>query len=236
MIGLVPSGLRVMHDRYASVPMIGLAIVIGFGAADLSARLRAPRWAVGAVAVAVLGACAAQSWVQVGYWRDSLTLFDHTLAVTERNAIVHYYRGNALAEQGDLETARVEFERALEIYPIYPDANDRLGLLYLRHDRGDLALPYLRRAIEARPHWPEAHLDLGEAQWLLGERDRALASFERAVSQAPHWAEAHYWLATARHEQGQPERAADAYREALRIDPTHERARQGLARLRRRTR
>ena len=84
VVGLLPFGLRVMHDRYSYVPMIGLAIAISFGAADLVARFRVPRAVPIAAATVVLTLCAVLSWNQAGVWRNSLTLFDHALAVTER--------------------------------------------------------------------------------------------------------------------------------------------------------
>jgi tetratricopeptide (TPR) repeat protein len=143
---------------------------------------------------------------------------------------------SSLVMQGDLESARRDFESAIAIYPVYPDAHQSLGRLHLRQKRADLALPHLRQATEVRPHWPAAFLNLGDAQWLVGEEERVLVSFERAVSQAPRSADAHHRLAAARHEKGRLGEAAAGYREALRIDPSHASAARGLARLQREAR
>ncbi|MFQ5417505.1 MAG: tetratricopeptide repeat protein, partial [Myxococcota bacterium] len=228
VIGLIPSGLRVMHDRYAYIPMIGLSIAFAFGVAELLARLRVPRAIPAAAATAVLASLAVASWQQAGVWRDSLTLFDHALAVTERNAIVHFLKGNTLSEAQNYESARVEFEAALAIHPSYPDAHNNLGLLYLKTKRIDLAIPHFERALAARPKWGRARTNLANAQWSSGDRSGALASFEAAVEASPESADAHYWLAAARHESGMLAAAAEGYREALRIDPRHEWARRGL--------
>ena len=231
MLGLVPAGLRVMHDRYAYVPMIGIAIAIGFGSGEILARLRVPRAVSISAATALLGACAFLSWNQVGFWRDSTTLFGHALEVTERNAVVHQYMGNTFAAMGDFDQARREFEAALSIRPDYPDANNSLGRIYVLENRGDLAIPYLRRALAARPAWTEAMTDLGEAQWLSGKHEAALATFRAAVAMSPESAEAHSWLASALAEGGLSSEAAVHYREALRLDPDLEAATQGLATL-----
>jgi len=231
-VGLLPWGLRVMNDRYAYVPMIGLAVAVSFGAADLVARYRVPRAVPSAAAAAVATLCAALSWNQAGVWRDSLTLFDHALAVTERNAIVHFFKGNTLSASGDLDGAQREYESALAIYPRYPDANENLGRVYLERGRGDLAVPCFERVLEARPGWLPAMTDLGKALWASGERERAIPIFESAVARWPESADARYWLAAAQHESGHLAAAAAGYREALRIDPSHERALQGLALLR----
>ncbi len=232
LVGLLPWGLRVMNDRYSYVPMIGLAVAISFGAADLVARFRVPRAVPIAAAAAVVTLCAVLSWNQAGVWRDSLTLFDHALAVTERNAIVHFLKGNTLATSGDFDGAQREYESALAIHPRYPDANENLGRLHLKRGRGDLAIPYFERALEARPGWLPAMTNLGNALWASGERERAIATFEAAVAASPESADARYWLAAAQHESGRRVEAVAGYRAALRIDPTHEWALRGLARLR----
>jgi Tfp pilus assembly protein PilF len=231
-LGLLPWGLRVMNDRYSYVPMIGLAVAISFGAADGVARYRLPRAVPIAAAVAVATLCAVLSWNQAGVWRDSLTLFDHALAVTERNAIVHFFKGNTLAARGDLDGAQREYESALAIYPRHPDANENLGRVYLERGRGDLAVPCFERALEARPGWLPAMTDLGNALLASGERERAIAIFEAAVAASPGSADAHYWLAAAQQASGHRAEAEAGYREALRIDPNHEWALRGLARLR----
>jgi tetratricopeptide (TPR) repeat protein len=234
VVGLLPWGLRVMNDRYSYVPMIGLAVAISFGAADLVARFRIPRAVPIAAATVVLTLCAVLSWNQAGVWRDSLTLFDHALAVTERNAIVHFLKGNTLAASRNFDGALREYESALAIHPRYPDANDNVGSLHLKRGRGDLAIPYFERALEARPGWTQAMTNLGNALWANGERERAIATFEAAVAASPESADARYWLAAAQHESGRRVEAAAGYREVLRIDPTHEWALRGLTRLRKR--
>lgn len=202
MIGLVPSGMRVMHDRYAYVPMVGIALAIGFAAEGVVLRWRPPRALVAALALAVLALAGGLAWKQAGVWRDSLTLFDHALAVTERNAIVHFYRGNTLAEQGDFAGARTAYETAIAIYPPYPDANEALGRLHLLEHRGDLALPYFEVAVQGRPAWTDALLNLGTAQWSVGARSAALQSFEAALASDPNSEPARELLASARQSLG----------------------------------
>jgi tetratricopeptide (TPR) repeat protein len=232
MIGLLPSGLRVMHDRYAYVPMIGLAVAISFGMADGLTRLRAPRPLVAGAAAAVLAVYAVLSWHQASVWRDSLTLFDHALAVTDRNAIVRFFRGNALAAQGEMDGALSEYESALAIHPEYPGVNNNLGRLHLGQGRASVAVDYFQRALDARPDWTEAMINLGNALWQSGERARAIEAFEAAVASAPESADAHYGLAASQLARGRRAAAVASYREALRLDPRHEGARRALARLR----
>ena len=84
VIGLVQVGGQAMADRYTYVPFIGLFIVVVWGMADLAARWRAPKFLLPVGAGVVLSALMVCTWVQVSYWRDSITLYEHTLEVTRR--------------------------------------------------------------------------------------------------------------------------------------------------------
>jgi lipoprotein NlpI len=99
--------------------------------------------AIGAgVIVAALAACA---WVQTGYWRNSVTLLDHTIAVTTRNPVAHNNLGIALEERADYEGAVREFSEATRIKPDYAEA----------HINRASALCFLGRYAEA---WQEVKL------------------------------------------------------------------------------
>lgn len=55
--------------------------------------------------------------VQLQYWRNSVTLFSHTVALTRDNILAEYNLAEALARQGDEAQAIVHYERALAIQP-----------------------------------------------------------------------------------------------------------------------
>jgi len=236
MVGLIPAGLRVMHDRYSYVPMIGLALVLGFGFEEWIRRLRAVStvW-LRAVPIAALAALlslgAALTAKQVGFWRDSLTLFEHALAVNDRNAIIHAGRGTVLARGGDLAGARAAFEAALAIHPDYPAVNSSLGYLLFQQGQIDAAIPLLRRAVALRPDWPRGLVPLGNALLARGSIDEGLDTLRAAVRAAPDSSTTHYWLANGLYLAGQWQSARAEYEAALRIDPASPWARQGLDRL-----
>ncbi|MEI9972487.1 MAG: hypothetical protein WDO73_10800 [Ignavibacteriota bacterium] len=78
VIGIVQVGLQAHADRYTYVPLIGLSIILAWGAAELG---RGRERLVGALAiVAVVGwAAAARSYLDA--WHDSASLFQHALAL-----------------------------------------------------------------------------------------------------------------------------------------------------------
>ena len=96
VIGIAAIGNESMADRYTYVSYIGLFIVIAFGAIDLARRLRIPDKALAATAGIVVAACAVIAFHQLRYWKDSKTLFTHTLAVTGDNPVAEYLLGQTL--------------------------------------------------------------------------------------------------------------------------------------------
>src|SRR5205814_4397309 len=58
VIGLVQVGGQAMADRYTYVPLIGLFLIVAWGAVDLLARWPHRRIALAAAAVVALAACA----------------------------------------------------------------------------------------------------------------------------------------------------------------------------------
>src|SRR5271165_2127580 len=116
MIGLVQLGRHAMADRYAYLPFIGLFIMVCWRVADL----HLPKvWEVG-LGCAVLLTLALVAHHQLGYWRDSVTLWSHTLQVTSGNFQAEDNLASALMEQGHYEKALRHLQAAEAIYPLYP--------------------------------------------------------------------------------------------------------------------
>jgi tetratricopeptide (TPR) repeat protein len=99
-------------------------------------------------------------------------------------------RGLSRHQQGDLDGAIAEFDRAINSQPDWAQAWNNRGAA--RHARGDLrqALADFRRAIELAPGYAEAWNNLGFVRHALGEFPRALDDFTRAIELAPAYADA----------------------------------------------
>jgi tetratricopeptide (TPR) repeat protein len=51
--------------------------------------------------------------LQVKHWQNDITLFEHTLAATSNNFIIHYNLGVAFDRQGKTQEAIAHFAEAL---------------------------------------------------------------------------------------------------------------------------
>ncbi len=231
-IGLVQVGTQAMADRYVYVPMIGLSILLSWGGRDLWAALRARTHWLGTAAAGsalmlslVWGVAA---WGQVGYWRNSLTLFNHTLEFAPRNSGILLNVGVALQTEGQIDAAIQKYRAALEVRPVYPLALVNLGTAL--RERGDLAgaTRALQRAIEMDPALALAHYNLANALAASGNLDDAVAHYARTLELEPQNVPARVNLGSALATRGELMPAIIQFRRVLELDPENDRARKNL--------
>ncbi|MFQ5514905.1 MAG: hypothetical protein ACE5FG_10740 [Myxococcota bacterium] len=87
VIGLVQVGVQSMADRHLYVAMIGVLVAVVWLSEKLLGHTRAGRAALALGAGVLASVCILLTRVQVRTWTDTLTLFEHALAVTDDNWI-----------------------------------------------------------------------------------------------------------------------------------------------------
>ena len=219
VIGLVQVGGQTMADRYFYIPSIGLFIALVFGLADITRSWRvAPVLAAG-IAAGVLLTFAALANAQIQRWRDSFTLFEHTLAVTPPNLHIEYNLGMALGAVGRYDEAAAHFEKALQIDTNFYDGLVAVGVTRAEQDRLPEALQYFQTAIRLQPDAPKAHAQLAQVLWKQKRDEAALEEMRQALQLAPKDADirADFGLALAL--AGKLPEAIEQFHEALRLNP-----------------
>ena len=118
MIGLVVQPhLEALADRYAYISFLGLFLMVCWGVADWAKYRHLPRFVLPVTCLAVLAVLSVITHRQIGYWRDSVTLWTHTLQVTPRNWVAELGIGISYQQQGQLEEALPHFYRAAQDRP-----------------------------------------------------------------------------------------------------------------------
>jgi protein O-mannosyl-transferase len=221
VIGIVQVGVQARADRYMYVPLVGLTVAIVWTAGDWLERHPGLQGAAAAATVALLLIFAAGTWRQAAYWRDSRTLFEHTLAITDRNYIMRNNLGVVLARQGDVRGAFGQYQEALAINPEYPEAHANLGHELLLTGQFDAARPHLEKALRLKPGLTNGHLDLGVLAAARGNYQEATLHLREAVRLAPDNAEAHSNLCFTLQHTGRVDEAVDQCRKALQLKPDY---------------
>ena len=219
VIGLVQVGSQSMADRYTYIPFTGLFIIAAWGVPELFAGLRHKKIVIGVLAGAALVACSAASYIQVGYWRNSITLFEHTLAVTRNNNMILNNLANTLAAQGKYEEAMVHFEHIIRNDKNNVGAHNNLGNALSSLGRSDEAISQYLEVIRINPYHANAHSNLGIALASQGKLDEAITHYRKALEIEPDSAEANYNLGMALASQGRFDEAIVCYRRALQAEP-----------------
>jgi hypothetical protein len=185
VIGLVQAGIQSMADRYTYVPLIGIFIIISWGAAELFARWRGPKMIMAIMAGLVLIACAFRTRDQLGYWQNGGTVFRHAIAVTQNNYTAYYNLGIYLANKGLANEAMDNYRAAIRIDPNRMEPHLNLGIALEKAGRLDEAAKEYRTAVRIHPNSPEARFDLGCVLTSLGRRGEAIEQFRQALRLKP---------------------------------------------------
>ncbi|QJW96400.1 glycosyltransferase family 39 protein [Frigoriglobus tundricola] len=85
VIGFAQGGPQAWADRFSYWPHIGFFVALVWAATEAGTRFRVPAPAARAVWAIVLAGCVVCTAIQVGYWRDSVTLWERAVAVTGEN-------------------------------------------------------------------------------------------------------------------------------------------------------
>jgi Flp pilus assembly protein TadD len=219
VIGLVQSGLRAHADRYTYLPQIGLYLALTWAAGSLGAGWRYRRWMFGGLSTIVLVALIFSARAQTFYWRNSESLWIHTIACTPDNCVAHNNLGNDLLKKGNVDEAIAEYQTALQIKPDYVEAHNSLGDALRLKGRVDEAIAQHQMALQTKPDNAKAYNDLGDVFLQQGRIDEAIANYQAALQIKPDNARAHYTLGNALLRKGRVDEAMSHYQTAVQIKP-----------------
>ena len=219
VIGLVPNGFQSIADRYTYIPSIGLFVAGVWAAAELSVRWKFRALLLPGAAALTLLVCGALTWFQVGYWRNSLTLWSHCVAVTRDNIMARISLGNALQQAGHINEAMDQYREVLRLNPDQEHANLDLGAALAMTGQLHEATNCFIRALRKRPDWSGAHLNLGRTLFELGDYSGALTHYAEAVRLDSNVVVAFTARAGDLSARGKSDEAVRYYLEALRFNP-----------------
>jgi tetratricopeptide (TPR) repeat protein len=217
--GFIQISYHARADRYTYLPAIGLALAATWAVGDWSRRWKLPRAVLGGLMAALIAALMICSWKQTGYWKDTETLWTHTLACAPGNHTALSKLGLLLCQQGRLDEAVAHYQNGLQIYPDDAEIHADLGNALLQQGNVDQAIAHYLMALKVMPDFAEAHYNLGNA---LVQKDRfseAVTQFQVALRFNPTNADAHINLGNVLFKLGRVDEAIAHYQNALQIKP-----------------
>jgi tetratricopeptide (TPR) repeat protein len=230
--GLVQLGAYSRADRYVYIPMVGIFIAVVWGLRDLTQRY-APRVVLPLAGPALL-ALPLVSWAELRHWHNSVTLFDHAIAVTGGCDIAHNNLGFALSKT-DKPRAVEHLRKALEFHE---SATPHCNLGQIFSDEGDLvaATQQFVTALRLDPDYPAGHFHLGCVLLRQGDIEAAAFHFRETLrldalredSHSENVAAAHNQLGLCYSRLGRLDEACRHFQESLLREPNNPGARVNL--------
>jgi protein O-mannosyl-transferase len=219
VIGILQAGGQARADRYTYIPLIGLFIIVAWGVPELLKKWNYRKEILLTLSALIILCLSIITWTQVGYWQNSITLFNHTLKVTDNNWFAYISRGLAYADLGNYSQAIEDYDKAIEIKPGFNNAYNCRGIAYKVLGNYKQAIEDYDRAIEIKPDFDDAYNNRGNAYNGLDNYRQAIDDLNRAIEINPGFAEAYNNRGSAYYGLGNYKQAIDDYGRAIEINP-----------------
>ena len=190
VIGIVQVGLQGHADRYTYLPHIGLYIALTWLIWDLTKPWRWQRILLSGAAALILGTLSILSWKQTAHWRDTETLWRHTLAVTPDSDVAHAGLAGILFVRGQIDESIDHYERALRLRDGNVAAHFGLGRALAAKQKVDAAIFHFQKALSIQPDYIAAANDLGALLAGKGQIKEAIAAWRQTLLFDPDNADA----------------------------------------------
>ena len=184
VIGLITIGGESICTRFTYIPMMGALVLLVWGIEDLTKRWRQRAAIVTLLVVLAAVACVTRTRAEIGYWKDGVTLYKRAIAVTTNNFMAHYCLATILSGV-DPEEEMAEYQKSVDVYPDYENAQRELGVMLLKYKRYPEAAGHFEKAIQLNPQDGWAYHDLGLAFLKLGQVADSIPMFLKAAEVDP---------------------------------------------------
>jgi tetratricopeptide (TPR) repeat protein len=221
VIGILQVGQQAYADRYTYLPQIGLVLALTWTTVELSKSWKYQSYFAVGGALTLLVILFVAAHRQTAFWKNSTTLWTHTLKYSRNNSVAHNNFGAALADMGKIHEAEFHYHEALRINPNDSDTHYNLGIILLKENKNEEAISQLREALRIQPEYAEAENNLGYAMAESGKENEALEHYRRALQIEPQDAQVYFNLGNALYALGRTDDAITSYRNAVRINPAY---------------
>lgn len=223
VIGIVQVGRQAMADRYAYIPLIGIFIVVVWGAAEVRKRIRVLPAALALAAACALSGLALVTHSTLDYWRDGVTLLTRAEQLAGKpDAFIETILGKAYETRGLHDEAFQHLQLAVMLDPHNPMTLYNIATVMIQRGQIRESIPELQAAVtySKSPSTTESALqNLGTAYLILGDYQNAELSYSAVLQLDPARYRAFLGRGQAFFGDARYEEAANDFSTALRMTP-----------------
>ncbi|MBI2358633.1 MAG: tetratricopeptide repeat protein, partial [Deltaproteobacteria bacterium] len=132
-------------------------------------------------------------------------------------------------EEKNFPQARRAYEKVVQMWPLFAEAHNNLGVVYKELGMHDAAMAELKKAVALSPRYTMAFHNLGVIHQLKGEWKQAIKNYERALAVDRNYLSSYNNLGLVYRSQNQPHEAREILEKALAINPAFAQTHYNLA-------
>ncbi len=185
IIQLVPLGRTITADRYTYIPYIGIGFILG----QLYVYIKESKLHLGDYIKNILFYSFFIYAVLFSYmtmqrsalWKDSITLFTDVIAKNPKQSHPYLVRAAAEMDMSEFKLALADFNKGIELDPLYAEAWNNRGNVYFNLKDYNSAIKDYTKAIELDRKYQLPFNNRGSCKRNQGDYAGALEDFSRAV-------------------------------------------------------
>ncbi|MHC4395594.1 MAG: tetratricopeptide repeat protein [Planctomycetota bacterium] len=189
--------------RAAMIPIMALPAAVGFW--DVFEAIKLKRRRRTAMMTVVIAGVAVLSSLGGPFGAEKINY----------EAEMYYCLGYRNQQLGRPKEAIPFLHKALQVDPLYCDANHLLGYLLYQQGKPKEAIEFFNKALEINPEYYSAHTNLGLVFCQLGKVEEGVEHFNKALKINPKSSLVRYSLAQALAQLGRVDEAAEQFRITL---------------------
>lgn len=183
VIGIIHSDfVPLMFDHFTYLPSIGIFIMLAWGIPEICPNKDICKKFLFPAAFATLLIWGVLSWKQCGYWKNSITLFNHTLEVTKDNSLAYHHLGYLYDGLGWHQMAVNHYNEAIRIKPRSARFYNNRGISFAKLGQYQDAVKDFNQAIYLQPDLKEAYINRGSIQMMEGNKEAGCADAQKACN------------------------------------------------------
>jgi len=239
VLQLLPVGSAIMADRYAYVPSVGFALLLAYLLVDFGYKNKTAHFFTIALFAGYSLFLIVKTTAQAKLWKDSNTLWEHTLGISPTAVVAWNNWGSAIdkiaAEQKNpQEKVRLKalaiskFDKAVEIKTDYAHAfynrgtsRKDIGLEVSDAKSFEMALTDFNKAIEINKEFAEAYQNRAITYENLGKFSEALSDFDIAIKFKPTAPDLYSGRGVVKGKMGKFEEAIADFTKSIEVNPNH---------------
>jgi len=180
-----------------------------------------PRWLQTALLCAMVTFGAVWTYERNAVYKDRITFWQDCVDKSPGKARPYNNLGVALADQGYQDQAIKQYQKALQIDPLYQDPIANIGLSLAEQGKIEESISQFLKALAINPKDYKTLNNLGASLIVVGRDTEAIQKLSEALTLDPYYAQAHNNLGVALQRQGRVDEAIDHFSTAVQLDPNY---------------